>query len=331
MTIVTREEAEGFFFSLPDELRFAHYSPGYVCADALRDNALTPMFFLYRQKDDFFYHAFHLAKVPDSDFYDIQSPYGYGGALIHASDPKTADKAWAEYTDWCREQRVLVEFIRFHPALKNYVYYHGETFFDRQVVWIDPAIEAPFEGYNAKTRTAVRKALKSGIGVGLAAPEDFLRHFRPLYRETMRHAGATEFYDFTDAYFAEIASLSANRMLCFHEGRAISGAIYLTSGVNMESHLTASNDAGRDLRAGHLIIHEMKRLGTESGCRFLHLGGGTDGSADNRLLSFKKNFSERLEDFYIGKRVFFEAPYRSLKEDWEKRTGTSARRVLFYR
>jgi lipid II:glycine glycyltransferase (peptidoglycan interpeptide bridge formation enzyme) len=147
----------------------------------------------------------------------------------------------------------------------------------------------------------------------------------------MRHAGATEFYDFNDAYFSEIFSLSANRMLCFHEGRVIAGAIYLTNGNNMESHLTASNNTGRDLRAGHLIIHEMKRLGAESGCRFLHLGGGTDGSADNRLLSFKKNFSERLEDFYIGNRVFFEAPYRRLKKDWEKRTGSLAQRILFYR
>ncbi len=330
MTLVSALEAQQVYDSLPDDSRYAHFSPAYILADAKRDPDLKPTFFLYREEGGIFYHGFHVGSVPGTAFFDIQSAYGYGGPLVLAEDAGFPARAVARYREWCRDSRILVEFVRFHPGMKNHALYDGEVFHNRRTVWIDPSAPDPFGGYNPKTRTAVRKAQKSGLRVELAGHAPFLEYFVPLYHETMEHAGADGFYFFPAAYFEAVASLPAVRMLVFSGEHAVAGAIYLRSGKNMESHLTASNRKGRDMRAGHLIVHEMKRIGHETGCRYLNLGGGTDASEENPLLCFKKNFSPTLDDFYIGKFIVYPDEYEKKRREWEVSVGKRASRILFY-
>ena len=63
-------------------------------------------------------------------YLDITSAYGYGGPLVSTPDGGPADATRrvrllglfrAEFSAWCREQRIVSEFIRFHPLLENEV------------------------------------------------------------------------------------------------------------------------------------------------------------------------------------------------------------------
>lgn len=331
MSLIEFDGARRFFEDLPDDLKFAHLSPSYVWADSQREGDLVPTFFLYQEGGDFFCHGFHLSKVSGSDFYDIQSPYGYGGPLVRAGDKAFMARAWESYCDWCREKRILAEFIRFHPVLENYRYYPGKIICDRSTIWVDACPEDPFDGYDSRTRSDVRRALKNGLRVKIDDTENFLSYFKPLYIETMRRIGAAEFYNFDDSYFDAIVQTPVKLLLCLCNDVPVAGAMFLFSGENMEYHLAASTLDGRNLRAGHLLVHQARMLARENGCKYLHLGGGTNSDHDNKLLLFKKGFSKNMASFCIGNHVFFQEEYVRMRQRWEETMETPNNKVLFYR
>ena len=70
-------------------------------------------------------HLFIMRKIPNdskNEYYDIRTPYGYGGPLITTvGDDKSKlikhfHKAFKEY---CFENNIVSEFIRFHPIAGN--------------------------------------------------------------------------------------------------------------------------------------------------------------------------------------------------------------------
>ena len=134
--LLTECEAKMFYRGIDKKYRYAHYSPDYVIADAIRENN-TPIFFLYEKNNNWYYHAFHINKIEDIGLWDIQSPYGYGGAISNSCEKEFIEKALAHYHEWCIENKILVEFIRFHPVLRNDLIYMGNNFFDRNTINID--------------------------------------------------------------------------------------------------------------------------------------------------------------------------------------------------
>ena len=46
---------------------------------------------------------------------DLETAYGYGGPLATTLDPVFLAAAWEGFAQWCRQRRVVCEFLRFHP------------------------------------------------------------------------------------------------------------------------------------------------------------------------------------------------------------------------
>lgn len=329
---VNVDTAIDYYYRLPDHLRFPSYHPNYVIADANRESDTQPVFFVYAEGYDFYYNAFHMSTVTGTNYVDIQSPYGYGGPIATTEDEIFLSKAWQAYCVWCSEKNVLVEFIRFHPVLGNEIYYHGKCCYDRLTVWIDLDRKNLLSSYSVRVRTAIRKAVKSGLTVEWCEIEDFLQIFPELYRETMKHLHADEFYLFSDQYFDEIKKIpKIHFALCKLDGEPIAGAIFLVDDYEMEYHLSAANALGKKLSATNLILHEAALLGQQFGCKVLHLGGGTDTRTDNSLLFFKTGFSKEQRVFNIGYYIHQPDLYQRMKEQWQQQNGNVKSRVLFYR
>jgi hypothetical protein len=122
---------------------------------------------------------------------DVITPYGYGGP---AGDDLAA--FWPAYDEWAREQGVVTTFIRFHPLYANQ---RGVPFYVEELAptigWrLDGDLPA---GMHGKHRNALRKAQSAAEVVAA----DDLDAFVPLYEETMRRAGAADFYFFSRAYW----------------------------------------------------------------------------------------------------------------------------------
>jgi hypothetical protein len=332
MPAVCEADAILVFDNLPSRLRAPSLHPGYVLSDATRADSLSPTFFVYQSGGESFYHAFHTEAVHGITAIDVQSPYGYGGPVATTTDAHFLSEAWTEYHQWCQENDVLVEFMRFHPCLENWRFFSGEVWYDRDTVWLDLSRTAVMDGYAVRSRTAVRKAVASGVKCEWVAAESFLEEFPQLYLAAMNRLGASDAYRFSDAYFTKLVATSPVWMgLCRKGATVVSGAIFLVGESLVEYHLSASSELGRTLAATNLLIHRAAERAQSEERSALHLGGGNDSSPDNTLLFFKRGFSKLTAEFKIGRRIHQPSAYENLERTWQAERGEVSRKVLFYR
>lgn len=325
-------EAQSLFESLPAEKQVFTLSPAYVAVDALREPDCRPLFFVWQEGADFWLHSLHRAKVPGQDFDDLQSAYGYGGPLSSSEDAGFLARAWAAYAGWCRDEGILVEFVRFHPLLENWRLYGGKLLDDRETVAIRLDDGDTLPGYEVRARTAVRKALKSGIeAVWLPAAENAAA-FGNWYRAAMTTIGADESYFFRDDYFRALSALPGVRLLVCRsqDGEWLTAGLFLQQGKTLEYHLSGTSAKGRSFGATNLLLHAAAETGRSEGLTWLHLGGGTNSTPDNPLLFFKSGFSSRRFAFRIGYQVFQPDTYAAMKAARAAR-GEATGRILFYR
>ena len=330
--LVDYEKALAVFDTLKEDQKAPSLHPYYVVADAQRDKTLQPIFFVYEEGRSLYYHAFHRAPVKETSFFDIQSPYGYGGPLSTSYEEGFLSNAWSAYTAWCEDNDILAEFIRFHPLLKNWRYYPGEVIDERETVWLDLHNETVSSAYRDLAKRGIKKAQKNGVTVEWWDGEEFLHIFPLLYDVFMTELGADEFYRFTKNYFKTIVSWEKTHCaVCKLDDEIITAGVFLIDAATMEYHLSASYNTGKESGSVYLLMHEAALRGQQRGCQVLHLGGGTDNNPDNPLLFFKSRFSPLRGSFKIGKKIHAIQPYNQMKEEWHNKQGVAINRILFYR
>lgn len=306
--------------------------PVCVAADAVRDQDIIPVFFLYEENDQFFYHGVHLAPIKGTSFFDLQSPLGYGGAVSTTDNRLFLARAWRAYEDFCRQNLVLAEFIRFHPLMNNWKYYNGKVHYNRETVWIDLTAGNPLDSYRGRARTAVRKAMKNGLRVEWWSKEQFIRVFPGMYNELMRELQADPIYFLPVDYFEFLLNWEqAHMAVCLLDGQVQAAAIFLQQDTLLEYHLSASTSQGKKWNANQLIIHEAVLMGQGRGCRVLHLGGGSDNHPNNPLFFFKAGFSPHRTGYRIGTRICLKNEYDRLQREHQAGHHSLPKKFLFYR
>lgn len=325
-------EAINLYNHWPSTFRNPYFNPRYVYADSLREEGLRPIFYLYKDGSDFFYYSFHYSYIEELDVADIQSAYGYGGPLATTEDKGFLQSAWADFHTWANNNNVTAEFIRFHPLENNWRFYTGDIFFERETVFIPLDFKNIDESIKPRKRTAIRKTLNQGIRVEWCEDQEyFLNHFIPLYYQLMNKRGADRFYYFNHQYFQELCAMeNVFKILAYSGEEVLGAAIFLMRGQDGEYHLGTSiyNSAVADVLS--VMIYEACKLLAQKGVKRLHLGGGLDNSSKDPLFFYKSRFSNLRGEFKIGRRVFNQAKYDSLKDEWLK-NGRDTSRILFYR
>lgn len=254
-------------------------------------------------------------KIPENTWFDLSTPYGYGGFLIEGNDLRELDEA---YTSYCLENNIVSEFVRFHPLIGNFsqltemyeVQKLGKT------VHIDlHSPEHIWAGFSSKNRNAIRKAEKLGVKVFWGRSPDLFRKFKEIYIQTMDAVGADSYYYFKDDFYESILyDLRHNSIVFYavHQDSVIAMAIILLCNRRMHYHLSGSVRSYRDFAATNYLLYEAALWGCQNGFQTFHLGGGV-GSQEDSLYQFKKAFNRQSENvFAIGKKCFNEEIYNWL-------------------
>jgi hypothetical protein len=329
---ISYERALEAFGHLEGSRQLPTLSPTYVVIDAERNEELEPFFWLYEEGNKLVYQGGHLASIPGTQFRDIQTAYQYGGPVSNTHDSAFLLRAWQAYTQWCRENSIAVEFVRFHPLLHNWDLFPGEAVFNRMAVWVDLTCTDLMASYQTRVRTAVRKAVKNGLRVEWRTGPDNADWFAEFYYSTMRKIGAEQFYFFSQSYFRQLLEWEQARLaVCMRGYEQVAAAIFLVGPEVTEYHLSASSHAGKHLGGTNLLLHEAAQTAQSEGCRALYLGGGTDSEPANPLLFFKTGFSTKHAEFRIGRHVHSDEGYISLREQFSEAYEAHPGRVLFYR
>ena len=289
------------------------------------------------------FHAFMLrpiTKVGDAPvkdgWTDIETVYGYGGPLASTREPGALAALWEPFSAWCRERRVVAEFLRFHPLLGNQAWAEAScrVTLDRETVAIDLSgdEDSVLRRFPAGQGTQVRQALAHGLACRETPLPEGLDVFRPLYERAMVRAGALSYYGFSDAYFNSLVSGLREKVRSFTvwDGkRSIASALFLAHGSLLHYHLSGSDESYLRLRPNNLLIHTAALWGRSQGFRWLHLGGGRTNKPDDTLLAFKASLSRNRFPFHVGRRVHDSAVYERLCALWMRGQAAAERPPYF--
>lgn len=260
--------------------------------------------------------------VPNKgEFFDLATPYGYGGWLIEylANDVKgSIDQLFQDYETWCLKNNIVSEFVRFHPMLGNYS--SSEEFFDvipfGEVVAIDlTSPDIIWRNITSKNRNVIRKAVKNNVKIYYGRHPNIYKEFRAIYDLTMDKDDADEYYYFGDSFYNSICEdLPENAQVFWAEkdGVIIAASIMLECNGFMNYHLSGSLKEYNSLAPTNLLLYKAALWGCEHGFRTLYLGGGV-GSAEDSLFKFKRSFYKGdLYRFHVGHKIFDVDAYREL-------------------
>jgi serine/alanine adding enzyme len=242
------------------------------------------------------------------DGLDAATPYGYGGVLLTGSDPvrpltgsdpvKTADLH--QLREWCAANGVVSCLLRLHPLLGGSEQLSQSDVAEVEIREYGPTTAVDPRRIDEATGrlTGMSKGRKADLTIARrelelvwATGEDALESFRVIYDGTMRRLGADEFYLFPTAYYRTLADGLGERLgvaLALREDEPVGGALFLADRRFAHYHLSGTADAGRELKAGTLLVHAGAEWARDRGSELLHLGGGTSGS--HPLYAFKKSF-----------------------------------------
>lgn len=261
------------------------------------------------------------SKIEPGHYYDIVTPYGYGGFLVEGeATAQSLEHLERAYTEFCRSQNIVSEFVRFHPVQQNAevnralydVTDLGKTvtmnLASKQQIWAD---------LSSKNRNVIRKAIRSGVQIYWGISPDLVEAFIPLYNATMAKDAATDYYYFNREFYNSILKDLKYNCLFFyavHETKIITMAMILFGNKQMHYHLSASAGEFQELAATNLLLFEAACWGCDNGYSLFHLGGGL-GSKEDSLFKFKEAFNKRTKThFSIGKKIFDQTKYRELVE-----------------
>lgn len=315
-----------------------YYLSGYVKPFMVHGDG-RPQLFYYKDKHieainvvmlrDIAEHPNFKDKLEKNTYYDLITPYGYGGFLIEGEkNSKNLKNLKSAYEEYCIDHNIVSEFIRFNPLTKNVedsqnIY---ETVELGKTVTIDLDGKHSEELWNSllgKNRNTIRKAKKNNVEIFWSNDRVLIDSFMPMYNHTMDKDNATNYYYFKKEFYDSLQENLKYNYLYFYavyNNEIIAMAMIIFDNKKMHYHLSASKKEFQYLSATNLLLFEAAVWGINNGFKEFHLGGGL-GSKEDSLYKFKSAFNKKsVTTFSIGKKIFQSEIYNELK-DFNKSNG----------
>lgn len=248
--------------------------------------------------------------IPKNEYFDLITPYGYGGFLFDGILSQTNLQNFEKlYSDLLKQENIVSEFVRFHPLLKNAdnLKFMFEVQSLGKTISMDlKSLEIIWQNITSKNRNAIRKAEKYGVEIFHGKNHDLFKEFARIYNSTMDHDNANTYYYFSDDFYTSIHNDLLDNYEMFYavyQSKIIAMSIILFANNKMHYHLSGSCFEYRNLAPTNLLLYKAACWGYSQGFHTFHLGGGL-GCEDDNLYKFKEAFNRNSDNrFSIGKRV----------------------------
>ena len=219
-------------------------------------------------------------QLEKNKYFDIQTPYGYGGALVENYKEEDIEEFFKELNIFANENNIISQFLRFHPLNQNHRYFEGftnlKTF--KQTVFLDLKDEETiYKNLNDKCRNMVKKALKNEVSIKIDNSISSQENFKKLYKQTMDKNNADNFYYFDENFFNNVfktLSESCDIFNAIYQGLTIASAIILKSKNFIHYHLSAQDRNYSKFGANNLLLFEVAKYYSNFHKLKFHLGGG---------------------------------------------------------
>jgi len=302
-----------------------YHSPAYL--DLLAGNfeydAEHPELFVYGNQDAFVYYSYIRRPLDTlsfdadvlgdpADYSDIVSSWYYGGPLLSSGGDESLASEFVEaFREYCRETRIVAEFVRFDPNLENHTDFAClDPTYNRQTVPVDLTRpkDAIWDGYESRNQRAIRQARESALTIDRECTESDIETFQDIYMNAMQARDAAEHYRFSEDFFKRILDTSLfSLVVARYDGDVVGGFVIAHDSTYSHHYLSASNPDYWDYRVNNLMYHEAVMYMHDTGRDVFDFQGGRPG-----VFKFKKGFSPDRGEFYIGKRTHMPDVYGTL-------------------
>lgn len=263
--------------------------------------------------------------VDGEQYYDIASPYGYGGPYIEGCIERNKNLLLEEYKlafgQYCKENKIVSEFVRFHPIINNgkdfSLVYNAQCI--RQTVGTSLESDDPVANeFSKSARKYIRRAIRAGISSRVTKEPQDISQFIDIYYSTMKRDYAENFYYFSQEYFDKCLELFGEHILfveAIYKEKTIAAGFYICYGDTIHTHLSGTLKEYLHLSPAYMIKYATAVWGKEHGYKRIHYGGGTSNSPEDPLFVFKSKFTKStFYDFYVGRVVWNRDVYDKLIE-----------------
>ena len=256
-------------------------------------------------------------------FYDLITPYEYGGILIHSKNQNGLKRFNIAIEDYCKENNIVAGFQRIDPMINLQIEHYKEEFdisLVNQNIYVDlkNSEETIFSDFHKNNRRDVRYALRNGVNIKPYKPsKESMNIFYEIYKDTMDGKGADQFYYFNKKYFRQLENFSSDKLSVFiaytKDEEPFSAALIFKKGKYSHYHLSGTNRAFTKLCGTNLLLYNAIIKMKSEGRTYFHLGGAA--KSQEGLYRFKKKFSKKTIPYYVAKRVFNNYLYNQINQD----------------
>lgn len=253
-------------------------------------------------------------KIKKGQFYDVTSPYGYGGFIIEGNKYKKVNR---EYIKYCKKNNIICEFIRFHLLEHYETKYNGkvENIKHNVIRKINMTPEEMLMDFEHKVRKNIKKANKNDLKISIDTKGKNMKDFLEIYYKTMDRNNAEQDYYFNEEFFNKINSMKDNVVYfnVLYKGKVISTELVIYAKENCYSYLGGTLSEYFDLRPNDFLKYEIIKWAYDMKLKNFVLGGGY-GNDDDGIFRYKKSLAPKdgVCDFYIGKQIFNKKIYKKL-------------------
>ena len=307
-----------------------YFDPEYISLNCKNENCEGFLFF-NEEGDKIWINTFIKIKFPEfdsfknMDYFDIETAYGYGGAISNSSDPHFIESSNKKFYSWVDSNNIISEFVRLHPLFdnKNFLSTKYKIFKNRNTCslnlnLLDEKNLAPFK---SKTKNMIRKAQQS-IETYISNEKLDFDNLKELYLNSMKKKKADKNLFFTPLYFEKLFKfIFKNGFMSVaknEKSEIISVAVFLHGKRFCHYHLSASKNYTHP-GLNNLVIYNAAIYAKKKNLDILHLGGGNTTDENDKLFKFKKSMSTNTHDYYIGKKINNLEVYEKIKLLWKQK------------
>lgn len=267
-------------------------------------NKDVPFLFYYNDGKSRAINIFFKEKIKNEKF-KISSPYGYGG-FIYELEENCVNKINTVFENYCKENNIVKEFVRFNLFSKSYEKYYGNIKAVKKNV-IRPINMDPNEmlkDFEYKVRKNLKKAEEHDLKIQIDKTGETLQDFIKIYYSTMKRNNAKERYYFTDEFFESLCQMKENAIIfnVLFNNQVISTELVLYSDKNCYSFLGGTLSEYFYVRPNDFLKYEIIKWAYSNNIKNFVLGGGYTNDINDGILRYKKSLAPKydMENFYIG-------------------------------
>lgn len=287
------------------------------------DHTGTPLLFVEDNGEDFIAFPFIKRAVPETDYYDLTSVYGYCGPISNKVFSDLSEALLDAFRDtfllFLKQEKIISVFSRLHPFFNQNPLLNkfGGVWENGQVVAIDLTVPLTVQEsqYQDRVTRKIRQLKQRGFYVKAATADEDIEAFRAIYTANMMRLDASECYMFDEEYFVRLLrceEYDARLIFVYDEtDLPVCGAIIVLANQIMQAHLLGTRKEFLHDSPAKLLTHEITLLGRAEGIKYYNLGGGLGFKKDS-LFEWKSHFSKVTFDYCSWRYIADHATYNTL-------------------